>query len=157
MSAEWYTIDTNILVYAVDHSEGWKHEIAARIVDASVERPCLLTAQALAEFVSVATRKRKRSVPEAVAQARDWLRLFPVVAADAKALEAAYQAIEARRFGLWDALLLATAGGAGCTLALSEDMQNGRDLAGIVVRNPFVTSDAAATLQARLGVTWRTS
>lgn len=154
MSAEWYTLDTNLLVYAVDHSEGWKHDVAATIVDGSIERPCLLTAQALAEFVSVAMRKRKRSVSEAVAQARDWLQVFPVVAADAKALEAAYRALDAGRFGLWDALLLATAAGAGCTVALSEDMQDGRDLAGVVVRNPFAT-DAATDLQPRIGLTWR--
>jgi predicted nucleic acid-binding protein len=86
MSAEPYTLDTNILVYAVDPVEGWKHHVATAIVDCSVERSCILTVQALAEFVAVATRRGMRSRADAVAQARDWLRAFPIVAADANAL-----------------------------------------------------------------------
>jgi prevent-host-death family protein len=74
MSAEPYTLDTNILIYAVDPSEGRKHAIGAQIVDRSVELPCILTVQALAEFVAVATRRRMRSRADAVAQARGWLR-----------------------------------------------------------------------------------
>ena len=75
-SAERYTLDTDVLVHAVDPAEGGKHAIAAAIVDGAVERPCILTVQALAEFVAVATRRRMKARAEAVAQARDWLRLF---------------------------------------------------------------------------------
>lgn len=152
MSAELYTIDTNILVYAVDPVEGWKYEVAMAIVDGAVARPCILTVQALAEFVAVATRRRMRSRAAAVAQARDWLRLFPVVAADAVALEAAYTAMEGGRFGLFDALLLATAARAGCAVALSEDMHDGATLGGIVVRNPFGDGDLATDLRPLLGL-----
>jgi predicted nucleic acid-binding protein len=100
MSAEFYTIDTNILIYAVDPVEGWKHQVAAAIVDCSAERSCILTVQALAEFVAVAMRRRLGSRADAVAQARDWLRIFPTVAADAVALETAYATLEGGRFDL---------------------------------------------------------
>lgn len=156
MTAERFTLDTNILIYAIDLDAGERHRLALEIVNRSVEAACVMTVQALAEFVHVVTRKNLVPLADAIAQARDWLQLFPVVAADARALETAYAARERGAFSLFDALLLATAQTAGCTVALSEDMQEGRDLAGIVVRNPFVTADAATDLQARIGVTWRT-
>ena len=135
MSAERYSIDTSILVYAVDRGEGAKHLRALEVVDRSVERDCVLTAQSLAEFVMVAARRRMLSKGEAIAQARDWMRLLPVVTASASAFESAFIACEAGRLGLWDAVLLATAREAGCTVLLSEDMQDGAQSDGVVVRN----------------------
>jgi predicted nucleic acid-binding protein len=149
MSGESYTLDTNILVYAVEPAEGWKHHVATAIVDCSIERSCILTVQALAEFVAVATRRAKRSRIEAVAQARDWLR---VVAADRYALDAAFAAVVRARFGLFDALLLATARQVGCTIALSEDMHDGARLDGIVVRNPFANRALADDVRSLLGL-----
>lgn len=146
-----YTLDTNVLIYAVDRSAGSKHRLAAEIVDRSVEGPCVLTLQALAEFVYAVTRKTLVPRREAVAHARDWLRIFRIATADAAALDAAYIAVEAERFGLFDALLLATARGAGCTVALSEDMHDGAALNGIVVRNPFAGGAIPEDLRPLLG------
>lgn len=137
MSAERFTLDTNILIYAVDLDAGERHRLALEIVNRSVESACVMTVQALAEFVHAVTRKDLVPLADAIAQARDWLQVFPVVAADARALEAAYAARERGAFGLFDALLLATAHTAGCTLALSEDLHDGARLDGIRVRNPF--------------------
>jgi predicted nucleic acid-binding protein len=93
-----------------------------------------------------------KSRADAVAQARNWLRVFPIVAADGNSLEAAYGAIEQERFGLFDALLLATAAQAGCTIALSEDMHDGPTLGDIVVRNPFAYEGLADDLRPLLGL-----
>ena len=152
MSAEFYTLETNILIYAVDPAEGWKHHLAMAIVDCSVERSCILTVQSLAEFVAVATRRGMRSRAEAIAQARDWLRAFSILAADANALHVAYAAVEEERFGLLDALLLATARQAGCSIALSEDVRDGGGLDGIVVRNLFAEQALAEDLRPLLGL-----
>jgi len=152
MSAERYSIDTNILVYAVDRREGEKHLRALDIMERSVDLDCVLTAQALAEFVVVATRRRMLSKPHAIAQARDWRLLFPVVAASALAFDGALTAFEAGRFGLWDALLLATARDAGCTIVLSEDMQDGEALDGITVRDPLRGAALPDDLRRLLGM-----
>jgi predicted nucleic acid-binding protein len=93
-----------------------------------------------------------KSRADALAQARDWLRVFPIVAADQYALELAYTAIEHGRFGLFDALLLATARHAGCSIALSEDMHDGAELDGIIVRNPFGQCTLAEDLLPLLGL-----
>ena len=152
MSAERFTLDTNILVYAVDRSAGARHELAVEIVDRAVERPCTLTVQALGEFVTAVTRKGLAPRAEAIAQAEDWLELFPTAAADASALAAALAAARAGRFGLWDALLLATARAAGCRVALSEDMHDGAELGGIVVRNPLAGGAVPEDLKPLLGM-----
>ena len=151
-NAELYTLDTNILIYAVDGSAGRKHQLAADIVDRSVERPCILTLQALAEFVYAVTRKTMVPRRQAIAQARDRLRVFRIATADTAALDAAYTAVEEGRFGLFDALLLASAGGAGCTFALSEDMHDGAALDDIVVCNPFAGSAVPEDLRSLIGL-----
>ena len=151
MSVERYSIDTNLLVYAIDGREGAKHLRALEIMDRSVERDCVLTVQSLAEFVTVAARRRMLAKPDAISQARGWMRLFPIVTASAAALGVAFTAFEAGRFGLWDAVLLATAREAGCTILLSEDMQDGAELDGLVVRNPLRGDRLPADLAPLLG------
>ena len=137
MNAERFSIDSNILVYAVDHREGDKHLRALEIVDRAAGLDCVLTAQSLSEFVTVTTRRRLLSKPLIMAQVRDWLTAFPMTTASLTAFATAFSAFEAGRFGLWDALLLATAYEAGCAIVLSEDMGDGATLDGITVRNPL--------------------
>ena len=81
---------------------------------------------------------------QAVAQARDWLEVFPIAPASVGALDAAYSVVEARKLNLFDALLLATARAAGCTVVLSEDMHDGGAFGGIAVRTPLVEVRHAA-------------
>ena len=152
MSDKRYSLDTNVLIYAVDHSEGAKHDLAVEIVDRSVERDCVLTVQALAEFTAATTRRGVVPKAEAAAQVRDWLQLFPTAAADALALERALEAVAASQFAFWDALLLATAAEAGCSVVLSEDMHDGAVFGGLRVRNPLAAPTLPADLRALLGM-----
>jgi predicted nucleic acid-binding protein len=153
MSAERFTLDTNILVYAVDRTEGWKHELAIEIVDRSLRRPCVLTLQAVAEFVMVVIRKRPDQRAFAISQGRDWLASFPIVVAGEKALSMALGAVESARLALFDALLLATARESGCKVVLSEDMRDSSRLLDVAVRNPFQPAGLPADLRRLLGLT----
>ena len=137
MNAKRFSIDSNILVYAVDHREGDKHLRALEIVDRAAGLDCVLTAQSLGEFVTVTTRRRMLSKPLILAQVRDWLQFFPMTTASLTAFARAFGAFEAGQFGLWDALLLASAYEADCAIVLSEDMGDGAVLDGITVRNPL--------------------
>ncbi len=137
MSAERFTIDTNILIYAIDRGEGAKHSRALELVDCAAALDCVLTAQSLCEFITVTTRRRMLSKPLIMAQVRDWLRVFSITAARVTAFARAFSVFETGQFGLWDAVLLATAREAGCSIALSEDMGEGASLDGITVRNPL--------------------
>lgn len=152
MTVERFSLDTNILVYAADRDAGEKHARALEIIARAARRPCMLTIQALAEFYHAATRKRIVPQADAAAQVRDWLDLFPTAAADADALRLALQASERGQLAFWDALLLATAGRAGCGVVLSEDMADGGRLNEVTVVDPFKGPDLPTAVAALLGL-----
>jgi predicted nucleic acid-binding protein len=139
MTSVRFGLDSNILVYAADIRDPARRQRARLVVArAARTRRCLLALQSIGEFFHASTRKRLVGRDEAAARAADYLSLFDIVApapADAR------QALAAAADGTcayWDGLLLATLGRAGCSLLLSEDMQDGATLAGVGIRNPFV-------------------
>ena len=69
MSAERFTLDTNILVYAVDAREGRKREFAKHIIEAAVGLDCLLALQVVGEFYAAATTKLKLDAKDAAVRA----------------------------------------------------------------------------------------
>jgi predicted nucleic acid-binding protein len=135
-----FTLDSNILVYSVDSAAGARHELAARIALRAVRLDCWLTLQALGEFYSVVTRKSMMPRREAAAQVNDWVLSFPVIAASVSAVQSALLLAADGRASYWDALLVATAAEAGCSVVLTEGMADGTRLAGAEIHNPFVQS-----------------
>ena len=131
------TFDSNILVYAAQAGDP-RQEAALEMLRLAAGGRCLLTLQALGEFFFAATRKMLATRPEAAAQVRRWLAIFPSPAtASATAVVAAMDAVAEGRFAYWDALLLATAAEAGCRAAISEDMGDGATLGSIRVVPAF--------------------
>ena len=135
-----FSLDTNVLVYAIDNQAGARHEVAKPIVERAVRCDCWITLQAVSEFYSATTRKRVLQRDEAAAQAEDWLRLFPTVAPTATSVRSALAEAAAGRASYWDALLIATAREAGCSVILTEDLAHGTDFGGMRIHNPFSTS-----------------
>ncbi len=152
MSAERFTLDTNILVYGIDTLAGPRQDLARRILELSPARECWLTLQAISEFYAVATRKRMMPAEEAAAQASDWLELYPVLPASASAMRAALAAASQGRASYWDALLAATAFEGGCAAILSEDMQDSTVLGGLRIVNPFHGTALAPQARDLLGI-----
>jgi len=147
------SLDSNILIYAVDARYPQRRASALDILTRASRRDCVLTPQALAEFFQVVSRKT--IVPRAAAAAllEDWSLLYPVAAGPTMAslIVAAAEAV-AGRFQFYDALLIATAAAAGCTDLISEDMQRGAQLSGVRVVGAFdaaggVSSATRALLQ----------
>ena len=56
---------------------------------------------------------------------------------DLPVLELAWVAEARYQLSWWDALIVGAAQRLGCRYLLSEDLQNGQDLDGVVVANPF--------------------
>jgi predicted nucleic acid-binding protein len=137
MIAEPFSLDTNILVYALDSAAGPKHALAAEIVARAAYCGCRLTLQSLSEFYVVVTRKGIVPAAEAVAQVEDWLLLFPALAPTSSVVYAALAHAVAGRASYWDALLVETAGEGGCGFLLSEDMADGGKLGSVRIVNPF--------------------
>ena len=145
-----FSLDTNILVYACDRDAGARHRAGKEILARAAGRDCVLTVQALAEFFHVTTRRGKLTTSVASAFVGDWLELFEIASADDAALLDAMDVVVAHRLAFWDALLLATARGHGCSAIFSEDMQDGRRLGGLQIIDPFA-ADNTAHVSALLG------
>ena len=86
---------------------------------------------------------------EAAAQVNDWLSFFPSIPVSANAIRVALTDAVAGRASYWDALLVATAAEAGCTIVLTEDLADGTTLGGVAVHNPFDPA-GGLTAEARL-------
>jgi len=158
MSAEGarFTLDTNLLVFSIDNLAGTRHRLAREIVDRAVKCECWLTLQALGEFYVAATRKGIMPPAEAAAQAADWLALFPTVTASPAAVRAALAEAAAGRASYRDALLVATAAEAGCTVILTEDMPDGSVLSRVRIHNLFAPSgELTETVRGLLGLAER--
>ena len=151
MSAESYTLDTNILVYAFDRDAGPRHAVARQIVSRASVGRCILTLQAISEFYAVTTRKRLMDPTDAARLATAFTELFRTATASAGAVKAALGEASSGRASYWDALLVATAAEADCGAILTEDLANGGTLLGLRIVNPFATDSLTQEAAALLG------
>jgi predicted nucleic acid-binding protein len=131
------TIDTNLLVYAIDTADLNKHRAVHALLDTLVEQDTVVSVQALAEFFYVVTRKGRLSTDEARNRIEDWQALFPVIAAGANTLSHAIDGLRRFQMPFWDAMLWATAQEAGVSVLLSEDFQDLALIEGVRFVNPF--------------------
>ncbi len=104
----------------------------------------------MSEFYVAVTRKRLARHLLAAALDHDWLVMFSTVAPSANAIRAALACSGAGRASYWDALLIATAAEAGCTVMLTEDMADGSTLHGVRIMNPFIGDALPAAVLALL-------
>ncbi len=132
-------VDTNVLVYVRDRADEAKQRRAAEWMAALWdERTGRLSTQVLQEYYVTLTRKldppRSRAeAREDVAALEAWAPRPP----DHETFEMAWEVED--RFGLswWDALIVAAARRAGCSWLLTEDLQDGQEILGIRVIDPF--------------------
>ena len=137
MNGKRITLDTNVLVYAIDTDAGKKHIQAMELVDYSVLLDCVLTLQSLCEFYVAVTRKKKMPSEEAVKQIEDWMILFPVIIPKESSLADTLRAVQQYKLSFWDAMLWAVALKGGVKILFSEDFQNGQIVEGVQFINPF--------------------
>lgn len=131
------SLDANVLVYAAQKNDR-RHAVAASILRRAVEAECIQTLQSFGECFNVLRRKRGFALPEARQIINEYQVLFRrVIAADFSDLDRAMRVCVEHGIQYWDALLWATARRAGCRLILTEDMQDGRELEGLMFVSPF--------------------
>ena len=132
-------IDTNVLIYAHDTDAGAKHEIAKTVLrNLWRERTGLLSVQVLQEFYVNVTRKI--SPPLSKDLARLVVSSYAIWCTETSATEiaSAFRIEDESRIGFWDALIVSAASKSGATRILSEDLNAGQMIAGILIENPFV-------------------
>ena len=137
-------VDTNVLVYVRDRTDERKHRRATDWMAALWEaRAGRLSWQVLQEYYVTATRKL--DPPRSPADAREDLASLATwrpIPTDLAVVDVAWGIED--RFGLswWDSLIVAAAKVSACTHLLTEDLQDGQDLDGLRVINPFTTAPA---------------
>ncbi|NJD11820.1 MAG: PIN domain-containing protein [Gemmatimonadetes bacterium] len=138
-------VDTNVLVYARDGSERRKQPRAAEwLLRLWQERRGRLSTQVLQEYYVVVTSQLKPGL--APASAREDVRLLQAwqpVAPDLALLESAWDVQDRYRLSFWDAQVVAAAERCGAAYLLTEDLQDGQELGGVRVVNPFVHEPAS--------------
>ena len=133
-------VDTNVLVYAHDTSEALKQPMARAVLEKLWERRTgVLSTQVLQEFYVVATSFQKIGMrPAEAREVVETYSAWPVVALVPEMLLSASQLHEHDGVAWWDALIIEAARIAGASRILTEDMQDGRELAGVRIVNPFL-------------------
>src|SRR5665213_3408209 len=136
-------VDTNVFLYVFDPAnkekqtaaEAWRQELW----ESGMGR---ISYQVLQEFYVKATQKWPESRDEVRAEVTDLLTWRPVKV-DAKILDRGWKLQDRYQLSFWDALIVAAAVSIGCSYLLTEDLQRGQNLDGVVVVNPFQTDPSA--------------
>lgn len=134
-------VDTNVLIYAHDVDAGTKHEMAQAILrELWSNRTGTLSIQVLQEFYVNVTRKIPRPISKQ--SARMIVTTYTAWCTDTAPAEiaTAFQIEDASKIGFWDALIVASALKSGAERIVSEDLNPGQLIAGILVENPFSSS-----------------
>ena len=136
MSARSF-LDTNILIYADDKATPAKQRRALDLVaEHRRARTGVVSLQVLQEYFVTVTRKLH--VDPGVARRKvELLAEFDVAAPEVADILAAIDLHRLHGFSFWDALILRAAKQAGCSVVLSEDMQDAREIDGLQIVNPF--------------------
>ncbi|WP_419804931.1 PIN domain-containing protein [Terriglobus sp.] len=137
MSGERYTLDANILFYALDERAGQKHKIALSLLKATLFHDCVLTVQTLGETYNAIARRRPELAEDARSVLSRTASLNKIVAAEAMDFTEALRLREKRQVQFWDAMLWATAKRHRCTTILTEDLHDRPVSEGVRYLNPF--------------------
>jgi predicted nucleic acid-binding protein len=136
-----FFLDTNVIVYTFDRTESSKRRKAAELVAEALEtHRGIISYQIVQEFLNVATRKF--SEPMATTEAHHYLarvlmplcEVFPDTALFSQALSIA----DETRIAFYDALVVSSAIAGGCETLWTEDLQDGRQIRSVEIRNPFL-------------------
>ena len=131
--------DTNVLVYVFDLDSPDKSRKAHELMRGHVASGgLLLSTQVLQEFYVTVTRKLARPLPEDTALAAlRRLAALPTVQVDSRLVLEAARRCPTLKLSFWDALIVQAAVEGGATHLLSEDLQDGRNIDGVTIQNPF--------------------
>lgn len=136
------TLDSNILLYARLEPDSEKGELAGRLV-AGCAPHGILAAQVLGEFLAVVRRRRPEQLGDALREAALYRRVFRIAPTGPDTVLAAGDLVRRHGLQIWDAVIWKAAASLGAELFLSEDLQDGLELDGMTVLDPFDPGNAS--------------
>src|SRR5688572_21803769 len=145
-------VDTNVLIYSIDPANADKQGVAIAIREELLaDRRVTITVQVLGEFFRVSTSGRRIRQPlspaEALHRMNEFARAMNVLESGAKHVIEAGRLAGPSSMAFWDAVILATAKDNGVLTILTEDYDDGRNIEGVRIVNPFTPSFDMAILR----------
>lgn len=141
-------VDTNLLIYARDPRDPARRAAAVEWIRLLWnEERGRTSVQVLNEYYDVLTRKFRTTIKreDVWDDVQFYLSSWNPQPIDAEVVECAHDVEVRYRLNWWDCLIVAAAQVQRCVLLLSEDLQDGADYAGVIVRNPFTLRIAEET------------
>jgi len=139
MSADLF-LDTNVLVYAFDKTAPAKQAIARSLIQGDANWS--ISWQVVQEFCSVALHRFK--TPLRGDDLRDYLDLVLLPHCEVMPTSDLYRqalAIQTQtNYRYYDSLVVASALVSGANVLYSEDLQHGREIGGLRIENPFLST-----------------
>ena len=132
-------VDTNVLVYAFDKSASPKKRIAQRLMNELMDEDRLrVSTQVLQElFVTLTGKVGKRCPVSEALEVLEDLTAWPLMVVDYAAIRTAIGLSEQAKLSFWDALVVVAAARAGAAVLYTEDLNDGQEILGVRVTNPF--------------------
>jgi predicted nucleic acid-binding protein len=131
-------LDTNILVYAEGVNGDRMRRSATRLLRSIPRQSTLVPVQSLGELFNVLVKKAGRTRRIARARVLNWRNSFTLIETSPAVLLSAADLAADHGFGIWDAIIVSAGAAAGCTILLSEDLQDGFTWQGLTIANPFL-------------------
>jgi predicted nucleic acid-binding protein len=139
MSAKYF-LDTNIFVYSFSSNSPSKQKKALALVGEALEEGTgMISFQVIQEFLNVSLHKFEKplSWEESHQYFEEVLGPLCGVYADAELYRKALRIQYETGYRFYDALIVTSALEGGCKVLYSEDLQDGRKIAGLSIKNPF--------------------
>lgn len=131
-------VDTNILIYAHNLDAGAKREVARAVLgELWRERSGVVSMQVLQEFYVNVTRKIPRPISRNLARSVVETYALWCVETTPTEISAAFRIEDEAAISFWDAMIVACAAKGRAERILSEDLNAGQRIAGVLVENPF--------------------
>ena len=133
-------LDTNILIYAHDMDAGPKHDVATSITEEMWEdKTGVISTQVIQEFYVNVTRKIPNPITPVLARGII-LSYFSwhVEAIEPHTILLASEIEERYVLSFWDSLIIATASQSNAGKILTEDLNHGQVIEGVLIKNPFL-------------------
>ena len=129
-------LDSNILIYAELEPETEKGERAAEVILLAAQNG-VIPLQVFGEFLRFVQRRAPAAFTSACAQVDVCSSLFVTPVTSDEIPFPAMKIAKAHGLQLWDAVICAAAERAGARVLVTEDLQDGREVGGLRILNPF--------------------
>ena len=124
-------IDTNVWVYALSGQDNAKRGIAIDLIAKSFRNDAIcVSSQVLKEFANFAFKKTEKTAAQINA-------MLSKIADTTELVFAGVTGKEEWQVGFYDALIIAAANKAGCSLLYTEDLNDGQVYGDVLAVNPF--------------------